>query len=368
MSLAIVDCDVLVAGAGAAGMRAALEAAEQGMRVALACKSLLGKAATVLAAGPIVARSEEACARVKELERWGAIFDRDREGFAHRGERTGLEALRAMQHRLARAGIPSLMECPVRRLLVEDGRVSGALAIRRRDGEYVAFRASAVVLATGGAAAAWKRSNAPSEATGDGIALALAAGAIARSGGIEVDPETAASGVPGLFAAGEAAAGPAEGNGLAKALVSGRRAGLHAAAHARRPARRIFEAQRFEALAQDLSAYLRGSADENPHALRAELGECMDDLVGSSSGAAELRHALRILADLKDRLARVRVAGPRTYNPAWHEALEMESLLVFAEGVVRERLTTESIWQAKNDISGSGAATPAAATSRAIAS
>jgi len=369
VTFATHDCDVLVLGAGAAGMRAALEAAQHGLRTALACKSLLGKAATVLAAGPIVARSGEAEARVRELERWGAIFDRDAHGFAHRGDRTGMEALRAMQHRLAHLRIAVYMECPVRRLFLEDGRVAGALAIRRCDGEFAAFRASAVILATGGAAAAWNRSTAAAEATGDGLALALAAGARARGlGGIEVDPQTGATCVPGLFAAGDAAAFPIEGSGLAEALVLGRRAGHAAAEYARRPARGVAAVQRFGALAHELEAYFRRDARENPYALRAELAECMDDLAGARRNAPGLRHALKILADLRARLAKVGVRGPRAYNPVWHETLDLESLLAFSEGAVRTMLDMESEWHDRNDISGSGAATPAAAASRATAS
>jgi succinate dehydrogenase/fumarate reductase flavoprotein subunit len=368
LSISIHECDVLVAGAGAAGMRAALEAAEHGMRTVLVCKSLLGKASTVLAAGSIAARSEEAEARVGELERWGALLERDREGRAHRGDRTGLEVLRALQHRLAQSSVAIHMECPVRRLVLEDNRISGALAIRRRDGEFIGFRTSAVVLATGGGAAAWKRSSAPGDATGDGVALGLAAGArIARAGGVETDPRTAASRVAGLYAAGEAAAGRVEGNGISEALVLGCRAGRHAAEYVRRPARRVSPTLRFEASAHDLDTYFRREGKENPYLLRAELGECMDDLAGPVRSAAGLRHAHRILADLKARLAGVGVTGSRAYNPAWHEALDMESLLAFSRSVVLAALETESEWQ-KNGISVSGAATPAAATSRAIAS
>jgi succinate dehydrogenase/fumarate reductase flavoprotein subunit len=369
VNLATRDCDVLVVGGGAAGMRAALEAAGLGLRTALVCKSLLGKAATVLAAGPIVARSAEAQAGVRELERWGAIFDRDADGFAHRGVRTGMETLRALQHRLAHARITVYMECPVRRLLLEDGHMTGALAIRRRDGEFLAFRTGTVILATGGAGAAWKSSRAPGEATGDGVALALAAGARIGAGwGVEVDPETTATCVPGLFAAGEVAALPVEGNGVAEALVQGRRAGRMAAERARRPARRVSAAQRFESLAYDLEAHFRNDGRENPYALRAELAECMDDLAGARRNAQGLRHLIRVLADLRARLAKVGVTGARAYNPAWHEALDVESLLAFSESAVRTMLDMDTRWQTRNDISGSGAATPAAAASRATAS
>ena len=218
------EFDVLVIGAGGAGLRAAIGASEQGARTALICKSLLGKAHTVMAEGGIAAamgnvypddnwrvhfrdtmrggkmmnswrmaqlHAQEAPDRVYELEAWGALFDRTPDGrilqrdfgghryarLAHVGDRTGLEMIRTLQHRAVSMGIDVFMECTVLRLLTDDGRVAGALAYWRESGRLVVFRARAVVLATGGIGRAWKITSNSWEYTGDGHALALWAGA-----------------------------------------------------------------------------------------------------------------------------------------------------------------------------------------------
>jgi succinate dehydrogenase / fumarate reductase, flavoprotein subunit len=216
--------DVVVVGAGGAGLRAAIEATAQGARTALVCKSLLGKAHTVMAEGGIAAalanvypedswrvhfrdtmrggkmlcnwrmaqiHAQEAPDRVLELEEWGALFDRTADGrilqrdfgghryarLAHVGDRTGLEMIRTLQHRAVQAGIEVFMECTVTRLLQDGDRIAGALGYWRESGRFVVFQAPAVVLATGGVGKAYKVTSNSWEYTGDGHALALWAGA-----------------------------------------------------------------------------------------------------------------------------------------------------------------------------------------------
>jgi succinate dehydrogenase / fumarate reductase flavoprotein subunit len=216
--------DVIVIGAGGAGLRAAIEAAAQGVSVGLVCKSLLGKAHTVMAEGGVAAalgnvwpedswqvhfrdtmrggkmlnnwrmaqlHAQEAPERVLELERWGALFDRTKDGLisqrdfgghryarlAHIGDRTGLEMIRTLQYHGIHQGIDVYMECNVQRLLKDGDRVSGAVGYWRKNGEMVVFKAKAVVLATGGIGKAWKVTSNSWEYTGDGHSLALWAGA-----------------------------------------------------------------------------------------------------------------------------------------------------------------------------------------------
>ncbi len=217
--------DVLVVGAGGAGLRAAIEAAAQGASVGLICKSLLGKAHTVMAEGGVAAAlantdgrdswkmhfrdtmrggkmlsdwrmaellAREAPARVIELESWGALFDRTPDGrilqrnfgghqfprLAHVGDRTGLEMIRTLQDKAVHSpGIDVYMECTVVRLLKDGPRISGALAYRRDTGRFIAFSAKAAILATGGIGRAYKINSNSWEYTGDGHALAYDAGA-----------------------------------------------------------------------------------------------------------------------------------------------------------------------------------------------
>jgi succinate dehydrogenase / fumarate reductase, flavoprotein subunit len=224
MSYETVDHDVLVIGAGGAGLRAAIEASAAGVSVGVVCKSLLGKAHTVMAEGGIAAalanvderdgwrvhfadtmrggaylnnwrmaelHAREAPERVRELEAWGALFDRTDDGrilqrnfgghayprLAHVGDRTGLEMIRTLQDHGVHAGIEFYMETTVVRLLTADGRVAGAFAYERERGRFVLFRAPAVIMATGGIGRAFRITSNSWEYTGDGHTLAYDAGA-----------------------------------------------------------------------------------------------------------------------------------------------------------------------------------------------
>ena len=216
--------DVLIIGAGGAGLRASLEALAQGASVGVVCKSLLGKAHTVMAEGGIAAamanvdaadnwkthfrdtmrggkflnnwrmaqlHAQESPDRVRELEQWGALFDRTENGdilqrafgghtfkrLCHVGDRTGLEMIRTLQDRGVQQGIDVYMECTVTRLLTDNGRVAGAFAYWRETGRLIVFKAKSIVIATGGIGKAWRITSNSWEYTGDGMALAYEAGA-----------------------------------------------------------------------------------------------------------------------------------------------------------------------------------------------
>lgn len=216
--------DVLVIGAGGAGLRAAIEASAAGVKVAVITKSLLGKAHTVMAEGGIAAsmgnvddrdnwrvhfsdtmrggqylnnwrmaelHAKEAPARVRELEAWGALFDRTKDGrilqrnfgghryprLAHVGDRTGLEMLRTLQDHGIHLGLDVFMEHTVIQLLKDGDRIAGAFGYDRERGRFHLFRAKAVVLATGGVGRAYKITSNSWEYTGDGHSLAYHAGA-----------------------------------------------------------------------------------------------------------------------------------------------------------------------------------------------
>lgn len=222
--------DVLIIGAGGAGLRAAIAASAAGASVAVVCKSLLGKAHTVMAEGGMAASlgnvdsadswqvhfgdtmrggqminnwrmaeifAKEAPDRVYELERWGALFDRTPDGkimqrafgahsyrrLAHVGDRTGLELIRTLQDKGVHSGIDVYMECTLTRLMKDGERVCGAFGYWREDGRFVLFRAKAVIIATGGWGRMFKVTSNSWEGTGDGVAMAYEAGAELR------DPE-----------------------------------------------------------------------------------------------------------------------------------------------------------------------------------
>jgi succinate dehydrogenase / fumarate reductase flavoprotein subunit len=216
--------DVLIIGAGGAGLRAAIEALAQGASVGVICKSLLGKAHTVMAEGGIAAamanvdqadnwqvhfrdtmrggkflnnwrmaqiHAQESSERVRELEQWGALFDRTEDGrilqrafgghtfkrLCHVGDRTGLEMIRTLQDRGVQMGFDVFMECTVTRLLKDGDRVAGAFGYWRENGRFVRFKAKSIVVATGGIGKAWPITSNSWEYTGDGMALAYDAGA-----------------------------------------------------------------------------------------------------------------------------------------------------------------------------------------------
>lgn len=220
----IHEYDVLVIGAGGAGLRAAIEASASGAKVALICKSLLGKAHTVMAEGGIAAalanvdkednwethfkdtmfggkyvnnykmaelHAKESPERVLELERWGALFDRTKEGkilqrafgghkykrLSHVGDRTGLEMIRTLQDKGVHMGIDVFMECTITKLLKDGDRIAGAFGYWRENGKFVLFKGKAVVIATGGIGKMYKVTSNSWEYTADGQVLAYNTGA-----------------------------------------------------------------------------------------------------------------------------------------------------------------------------------------------
>ncbi len=216
--------DVLIIGAGGAGLRAAIEASAAGVKTAIICKSLLGKAHTVMAEGGAAAamgnvddrdnwevhyhdtikggwhlnqwqmaqiHAQEAPERIRELEKWGAVFDRTRDGrilqrnfgghtyprLAHVGDRTGLELIRTLQDKGVHQGIDVFMEYTVRKILMDNGKVSGCFCYQRENGRFSVFQAKAIVLATGGIGKCWDITSNSWEYTADGHAMALWSGA-----------------------------------------------------------------------------------------------------------------------------------------------------------------------------------------------
>jgi succinate dehydrogenase / fumarate reductase flavoprotein subunit len=553
--------DVLIIGAGGAGLRAAIAAHEEGLRVAIICKSLFGKAHTVMAEGGCAAamgnansndnwqvhfrdtmrggkflnnprmaelHAKEAPERVWELETYGALFDRTKDGkisqrnfggheyprLAHVGDRTGLELIRTMQQKIVslqqddarklNTGSPAhegslkvFAEVTITELVKDaDGAIAGAFGYYRETGEFIVFKAPAVVLATGGIGKVAKVTSNSWECTGDGMGLALRAGAklinmefvqfhptgmvwppsvkgilvtesvrgdggvlrnsdgrrfmfdyvpdvfrkqyaetedeadrwytdpdhnrrppellprdeVARAinaevkagrgtphggiyldvstrlpaaeilrrlpsmyhqfkeladvditkepmeigptchyvmGGVEVEPDTAATGIPGLFASGEVAGGMhgsnrLGGNSLSDLLVFGKRSGEGAVAYVK-GLRGEYPTISSAALAacEEVALAPLFDAGETAYELHDELQQCINDLVGLIRIASELQDALDRIEKLKDRAKHVSAMGGRPFNPGWHLALDLRNMLAVAECMARAALTRE---------------------------
>lgn len=536
--------DVIVIGAGGAGLRAAIECSSQGLSTGLVCKSLLGKAHTVMAEGGVAAslgnvdsrdnwkihfrdtmrggkflndwrmaelHAKEAADRVNELEEWGAVFDRTKDGLinqrnfgghryprlAHVGDRTGLEIIRTLQdYAVHQKNLEVYMECTALELLKDGDRIAGLIAYWRESGQFILFKAKAVILATGGAGKAWKVTSNSWEYTGDGYALAYNAGAellgmeftqfhptgmvwppsvkgilvtegvrgdggillnsnkerfmfkyipekfaaetadteeeanrwlagdknarrppelltrdvVARSitrevnegrgsphggvfldiasrvpaekikkklpsmyhqfkvlanlditvepmevgptlhyfmGGIKVNSDSQMSKVPGLFACGECGGGMhganrLGGNSLSDLLVFGRLAGIGAVNYAKglssKPA--VSETQVKDVITKATDILNRESGT-NPYLVHEELQEIMNRYVNIVRTKEELETALEKLEVLKKEASKVKAAGTSQYNPGWHEALSLQSLIISAEAVTRGALMRE---------------------------
>jgi len=505
--------DVLIIGAGGAGLRAAIEALAQGATVGVVCKSLLGKAHTVMAEGGIAAamanvdkgddwrthfrdtmrggkflsnwrmaqlHAQEAPERVRELDQWGALFDRTSDGdilqrafgghtfkrLCHVGDRTGLEMIRTLQDRGVNLGVDVYMECAITRLLKDGERVAGAFGYWRETGRFVVFKAKSIVIATGGIGKAWRITSNSWEYTGDGMALAFEAGAelldmefvqfhptgmvwppgvqgilvteavrgeggtlrnkdgerfmerydpekmelstrdvVARAiyteakegrgtehggayldishkppeyvkrklpsmyhqfreladvditkgpmevgptchymmGGIRVDAETAQSIVPGLFAAGEAAAGlhganRLGGNSLSDLLVFGRRAGIAAADHAKQVASPAIDDVQIEEAGREMLAPFERADGESSYDVHRDLQEVMQNCVGIFRNEGDLKKGLSEIEQLRERAEHVRVEGSRLFNPGWHLARDLKSMLTVSEAVALSAL------------------------------
>ena len=539
-----IEHDVLIIGAGGAGLRAAIEASAAGVSVGLVCKSLLGKAHTVMAEGGMAAamanvderdnwqthfadtmrggqylnnwrmaelHAKQAPDRVRELEAWGAVFDRTQEGkimqrnfgghkyrrLAHVGDRTGLEMIRTLQDHGIHQGIDVHMECTVTTLIKNGDRVVGAFAYSRELGRFKLFKAKAIVLATGGIGRAFKVTSNSWEYTGDGQSLAYHSGAdlidmefvqfhptgmvwppsvkgilvtegvrgeggvlknsegkrfmfddipqlyahqtsdnaeegwryvmgdrnarrppelltrdhVARCivreikagrgsphggvyldiawikerlpngeahikkklpsmyhqfkelagiditkepmevgptthyvmGGIRVDGDTQMSTVPGLFAAGECAAGlhganRLGGNSLSDLVVFGKLAGEHAARFAKEQGFGSINNADVDAARRDALKPLDGNRSQDPggpYQIQYDLQDMMQEKVGIVRTENEMQEAIVGIEQLKLRAQNVGAVGNREYNPGWHTALDLKSLMTVAEAVAR---------------------------------
>jgi succinate dehydrogenase / fumarate reductase flavoprotein subunit len=552
--------DVLIIGAGGAGLRAAISAHEAGLRVAIICKSLFGKAHTVMAEGGCAAamgnvnsndnwqvhfrdtmrggkflnnprmaelHAKEAPDRVWELETYGALFDRTKDGrisqrnfgghefprLAHVGDRTGLELIRTMQQKIVslqqddakknghsgadEGRLRVFAEVTITELLKDaNGAIAGAYGYYRETGEFVLFNAPAFVLATGGIGKVAKVTSNSWECTGDGMGLALRAGAtlinmecvqfhptgmvwppsvkgilvtegvrgdggvlknsdgkrfmfdyvpdvfraqyaeteeeadrwyddqannrrppellprdeVARSinsevkagrgsphggvyldiasrlpqaeilkrlpsmyhqfkeladvditaepmevgptchyvmGGIEVDADTAATSVPGLFASGEVAGGMhgsnrLGGNSLSDLLVFGKRSGEGAAAYVKSlggqyPA--VTDSQTTQCEGVALAPFTHQG--DTAYEIHEELQQCINDLVGLVRTASELEDAIQRIEKLKERMKDVSAPGGRPFNPGWHLALDLRNMLAVSECIAKAALIRE---------------------------
>ncbi len=542
--LQTVEHDVIVVGAGGAGLRAAIECSLQGRSTGLVCKSLLGKAHTVMAEGGVAAslgnvderdnwkihfrdtmrggrflndwrmaelHAKESADRVNELEEWGAVFDRTKDGLisqrnfgghryprlAHVGDRTGLEIIRTLQdHAVHQKNLEVYMECTALELLKDGEKISGLIAYWRDSGQFILFKAKAVILATGGAGKAWKVTSNSWEYTGDGYALAYNAGAelmgmeftqfhptgmvwppsvkgilvtegvrgdggillnsnkerfmfkyipekfapetadteeeanrwlegdknarrppelltrdvVARSitkevnegrgsshggvfldiasrvpadkikkklpsmyhqfkvlanlditkepmevgptmhyfmGGVRVDSDSQQSKVPGLFACGECGGGMhganrLGGNSLSDLLVFGRLAGVGAAKYigGLSLAPDVDKSQ-VQKIISDATDILNRESGTNPYLIHEDLQEVMNRNVNIVRTKEELMTALNEFERIKKDTAKVKANGTSQYNPGWHEALSLQSLIISAEAVTRGALMRE---------------------------
>jgi succinate dehydrogenase / fumarate reductase flavoprotein subunit len=508
--------DVLIIGAGGAGLRAAIAAAEKGLSVGIVSKSLLGKAHTVMAEGGIAAAvgnvdpddswrqhfidtlksgkflnnwrmaeifTHEAPERVIELEQWGALFNRTPQGrisqrpfgghtyrrLCHVGDRTGLEMIRTLQEKVLSTDAKVYMETTVTRLFKDaSGRVVGALAYTRESGQFIHFKAKAVIMATGGWGRIYKVTSNSWEGTGDGCVLAYDAGAelvdmemvqfhptgmvwppgvrgilvtegvrgeggllrnaegerymerydpekmelstrdvVARAnytevtegrgsehggvyldithlgydgimkklptmheqflkladidiakepmevfptvhytmGGIKVDPETCATNVEGLFAAGECGGGlhganRLGGNSLSDLLVFGRRAGLGVAEYVEKSVHgtEIEEREIRTEISRVLEPLEKPEGGENPYLMQQELQASMMEHANLMRNEESLKEGLGKVLALKDRLENIKVGGTRLFNPGWHTAQDIRYLIQISEIILRTAL------------------------------
>ncbi len=507
------ECDVLIIGAGGAGMRAALAASDAGLKVIVVTKSLLGKAHTVMAEGGIAASlgnvdpddnwtvhfadvieegvyisnwrmaelvAKEAPNRVFELEKFGALFDRTPDGrilqrafgghtyrrLCHVGDRTGLEIIRTLQDQIIhRKNVTVMDEMYITKLVLADGRVSGAIGLKMDRGEFNLFKARAVVMATGGCGRVFKVTSNSWESTGDGIGLAFNAGAVLQDmemiqfhptgmvyppgvkgllvtegvrgeggilynnqkerymeryspkkkeldardvvaranyaeiqagrgtehggvyldishkgadfvkqklpsmyhqfmefagiditkemmevaptvhyqmGGIRVDPDTGATNVPGLFAAGEVACGlhganRLGGNSLADILVFGKIVGEGATKFATSENMLGFDEQEIISEIDRVKGLVRPDG-LNAYKLIDELTTTMSDNVGIVRDQEHLEIALKKILELKEKYPRVSAPGGLKYNHGLLAALELGNMLIATEAIVRSAI------------------------------
>ncbi len=529
-----VACDVLIAGAGGAGLRAAIASFDKGAKTLVVCKSLLGKAHTVMAEGGIAAAlgnvdpkdswevhfsdtivegqylsnwrmaeifAKEAIERVYELEEYGALFDRTKEGkisqrafgahtyrrLCHIGDRTGLELIRTLQDQVIKRGVPFMDEVALTRVMKDPktGRASAALGIDVRSGKLILFRFKAVVLATGGCGRIYQVTSNSNESTGDGVAMAFAAGAelmdmemiqfhptgmiypagvrgmlvteavrgeggiltnamgerfmsrydpkrmelsardvVARAiyseitagrgtksgavyldithrgpeyikkklpsmydqflefagvditkqkmevaptvhyqmGGVRVEPETGATSIKGMYAAGEVACGlhganRLGGNSLSDILVFGRRAGEAAAAEVGTMAMPSVDQADVESEVERVLAPFSRTGGTNPFFLREEIAENMWKHVGIIRNEKDLSAGLAEVERIKGEASMAMAVGERAYNESWLSCLQVTDMLLGCEAVIRSALErkesrgahTRSDYPAKED-------------------